>query len=163
MTKLTMSLSSRSFHWRAGAAALLLLALTAVHHAYGAYAFSTPWRLHIVYVAAPVAIAIAAALYFGSHRPDEPSGRIATWIGAVIILAFPVLAIGIFEGGYNHLVKNIVYFGLGEPTAIALFPPPTYEMPSDFFFEVTGIAQFPLGILTALFTLGLLRQASRGG
>ncbi|EHK58262.1 hypothetical protein, partial [Allomesorhizobium alhagi] len=67
MIELAMKLSSRSLQWRAGGAALLLLVLTAVHHAYGAYAFSTPWRLHIVYIAAPVAAAIAAALYLGSR------------------------------------------------------------------------------------------------
>lgn len=161
MIELAMKLSSRSLQWRAGGAALLLLVLTAIHHAYGAYAFSTPWRLHIVYIAAPVAAAIAAALYLGSRRPDEPSSRVATWLGAIIILVFPVLAIGIFEGGYNHVVKNVVYFGFGQPAAIALFPPPTYEMPNDFFFEFTGIAQFPVGILTAFLVLEMLRRGSR--
>jgi hypothetical protein len=29
-----------------------------------------------------------------------------------------------------------------------LFPPPTYEMPNDAFFELTGVLQFPLGLVT---------------
>ena len=48
---------------RTTAAALGTLALTALHHAYGAYAYGTPWRLHVVPVAAGTgAVVIAAAL-----------------------------------------------------------------------------------------------------
>ena len=30
-----------------------------------------------------------------------------------------------------------------------LFPPPTYEMPSDVFFEVTGVLQFLAAVVAA--------------
>lgn len=45
------------------------------------------------------------------------------------------------EGLYNHVVKNALYWiGLPGPWT-RLFPPPTYEMPNDLLFEVTGILQ----------------------
>jgi len=78
-------------------------------------------------------------------------------LAALLILLFPVAAIGVYEGGYNHVLKSLVYFIRGEGAARALFPPPLYEMPHDHFFEATGIAQFPLSIVTAVLTLPLLR------
>lgn len=51
-----------------------------------------------------------------------------------------------------------MYFVGGEETAVGIFPPPTYEMPSDFVFELTGVAQLPLSVLAAIYTLSLLRR-----
>jgi peroxiredoxin len=150
----------RQRHHRAGAATIALLALTGIHHAYGALAFGTPWRLHIVAIAAPVAIAIVAALHYGTAMSSRRAGQLATGFATLLILLFPVAAIGIYEGGYNHVLKNLVYFMRGEADARALFPPPLYEMPRDVFFEATGIAQFPLSIMTAVRTLPLLRGAA---
>ncbi len=147
---------------RAGAMAIAVLAMTTIHHVYGAVIYDTPWRLHIVYISAPVAVAIIAALGFGASREGTPAGRIASWLAIAAILAFPVALIGFFEGGYNHLVKNIVYFARGEEAMMALMPPSLYEpgtveMPNDVIFEMTGIAQFPLSIATLLAVLRLER------
>lgn len=147
---------------RAGVAVLALLALTGIHHAYGAFAFGTPWRLHIIAIAVPVAIAIVAALHLGTVKTGQPTGRVSTVLAAILILLFPVAAIGIYEGGYNHVVKNLVYFIRGEAVTRALFPPPLYEMPHDLFFEATGMAQLPLSIATAVLTLPLLRGPDGG-
>lgn len=85
----------------------------------------------------------------------------------------PVLAIGrmgafsaLVEGGYNHVVKNIVYFAAGEETTWQLFQPPLYdeheiEMPNDIFFEVTGILQFPLAVVAGLATIAMIRTLRR--
>ena len=153
------SLASRQR--RAGAAALAVLALTSIHHAYGAYAFATPWRLHILAIAAPVAIAIIAAFHYRAAMPERPAGRFLTTLAALLILLVPVAAIGIYEGGYNHVLKNLVYFIRGETAARTLFPPPLYEMPQDFIFEATGLAQFPLSIVTGVLALPLLRKTER--
>lgn len=147
-------------HVRAGVAAIALLILTSIHHAYGAYAFVTPWRLHILVAAVPAAILIAAALFYGSAMSGR-AARIATMAAAAFILLFPVAAIGFYEGGYNHVLKNVIYFVFGEAEALAMFPPPLYEMPRDFIFEATGIAQFPLAVAAAIRTLPLLRRAGR--
>lgn len=161
MTDLTMGLRPTNSYFRAGAAAILTLVLTSVHHAYGAVIYGTPWRLHILHFAIPAGVALVVLLLVGSARRNKPSGRLSTWAAVAIILVFPVAMIGLYEGAYNHALKNIVYFGLGEGLARAVFPPPTYEMPNDLVFELTGIAQFPLSIVSAVLAVGLLRGNRR--
>lgn len=161
MTNMTIAGGGPDTRFRAGSAALTVLALTCVHHAYGAAAFDTPWRLHIIFFAVPAAIVIVALLYIAGAYRHEPLGRMALWAGALLILAFPVAMIGFYEGGYNHLIKNIVFFAGGEETARNLFPAPTYEMPNDLIFEITGIAQFPLSVLTIIMTVAMLRGSRR--
>jgi hypothetical protein len=161
VTELSLHLSRRNAAYRANAAALALLALTAVHHVYGAVAFGTPWRLHVLAIVVPAAIAIFLALRASTAMDGHSAGRLWTVFAALVIFGVPVGVIGIYEGGYNHLLKNLVYFLGGETRALALFPPPTYEMPKDLFFEATGVAQFPLSIAAAVFTIRLLRGAGR--
>jgi hypothetical protein len=61
-----------------------------------------------------------------------------------LALAFPFAMIGLFEGGYNHVLKNVLYFGGATRDLLqALFPAPTYELPNNLLFELSGIAQFP--------------------
>lgn len=165
MTNLPMSYAAPSLHLRAGAGALLVLLMTSIHHVYGAVIYDTPFRLHIVFISVPVAMVIAATLYVGATRSDR-TGRIATWIGIAIVFIFAVAAIGVFEGGYNHVLKNLGFLGGGEQAVQALMPswlydPSAVEVPNDFFFEATGIAQFPLAIWTAVQTWRLARQTMR--
>ncbi len=117
--------------------------------------------MHVVYVAVPAAIVIVAALGLASLRRGLPIGRRAALFAVVAILVLPVVGIGLYEGGYNHVLKNVVYFAMGKEQALAMFPPPIYELPSDLFFELTGVAQFPLSILAAIRALALLREARR--
>lgn len=164
MTNLPMILSPTSLHRRAGTAAMLVLIMTSIHHVYGAVIYDTPFRLHIVFIAVPVAMAIAAALYVGATR-DDGVGRLATWVGIAIVLIFPVAMIGVFEGGYNHVVKNLGFLGGGEEAVKAMMPawlydPSAVEIPNDFFFEATGIAQFPLAVWTTVQTWRLARAVS---
>lgn len=155
---MTDSIAARvpaDFYRCAGFAALAVLALTTIHHIYGAIIYDTPWRFHIAIVAPVLALAIVRALYLGGSRQGTPSGKLWTMVAAALILIFPVGLIGLVEGGYNHLVKNLAYFAAGEPMARALFPAPAYEMPGDFLFEATGIAQLPLGLLAAWSALAI--------
>lgn len=145
MTDLVLPPRKATPAYAAGAAALAILVLTSVHHVYGAIVFETPWRMHILHAAVPVAIVIVVALAFSNR--DSLRGRLLGWLAIVVILVFPVGLIGLYEGGYNHLVKNVVYFAAGRDAALAMFPPPTYEMPDELLFELTGIAQFPLAVL----------------
>ncbi len=67
--------------------------------------------------------------------------------------------IGFFEGGYNHLVKNILFFGgAHQATLHQLFPGPEYEMPNDLWFEVTGILQFFIGLWAAYYLFKTWRE-----
>jgi hypothetical protein len=146
---------------RAALASIGVLVLTSVHHVYGAFVYATPWRLHILYGAVPAAVLIAGLFWLGHRRAGRRSGRFATAAAAIIAAVFPVAMIGLYEGGYNHLLKNILYFGgLGPDAFQALFPAPTYERPNDFFFEATGVAQFFLAIMAAAALVRLVRARS---
>jgi hypothetical protein len=65
--------------------------------------------------------------------------------------------IGFWEGGWNHLVKNAVFFTQGGDAARVLFPSPAYEMPSDPVFEITGVMQFVAALVAAWTLLRLVR------
>ena len=130
-----------------GASAAAVMGLTAAHHGYGAVRFDTPWRHHVVHFSIWVVAAIAVAV--GVHlRARRPEIRWAGMLGAgALILLAPVGWIGIFEGGYNHVLKNLLYFaGVAPETFGRLFPPPRYQPPTDWLFELTGVLQFPLGL-----------------
>lgn len=151
--QITVGERAGSAEFTAGASALFVLLLTSIHHAWGAAIYDTPWRLHIVFVSVPVAVVIAALLYVS--RSGGRWSALARWAAILVILVFPIALIGFWEGGFNHLVKNIVFFAQGETAARAVFPSPDVEMPNDIVFEVTGIMQFGAALL-ALWKLRLL-------
>lgn len=130
--------------------AVAVLLLTSIHHAYGAHVYGTPWRHHVVFVAVAAMLAMFGSLAVHRRDPSGPRGRLAWWAYVLTVLAIPVLMIGVFEGLYNHVAKDVLYFA-HAPTAwmTMLFPPPTYEMPNDLFFEVTGALHVVPAALTA--------------
>lgn len=158
MTGFVPSPSAANTHLRAGIPALLLLALTSIHHAYGAAILDTPWRLHVLYFILPVAALVAMLLSAGWYAPTGRSARLFTWAGAIVVLAVPIILVGYVEGGYNHVVKNIAYLIVSGDTFRAIFPNPPYKEPNDLFFEITGIAQFPLSVLATVMTVRMLRR-----
>jgi len=153
MTSLLSVATDPSCHLRAGAPALGVLLLTSIHHAYGAVIYHTLWRMHVAIVALP----LAALLIFLLRSENRAWLRVA----AILILLVPVIAIGMFEGGYNHVVKNVLYFAAGPDVARSVFSGSAYEMPDDAFFEITGILQFFLGAWTAVGALKIWRMTSR--
>jgi len=142
-----------------------ILLLTSVHHAYGAYIYATPWRLHAIVAAFAAAVLIgASAGVYGGYTGIRRT--IAFWILCAVTFGFPIAMIGFFEGGYNHLLKNVLYFGGASRELMqTLFPAPTYELPNSVFFEVSGVAQLIVAILCARhlyqFALERLGQRSR--
>jgi hypothetical protein len=161
MTDLSIPTRRHDRAWWAGAAALAVLALTSVHHAYGAVVFDTPWRLHVLILVLPIAIAIVLALQLGRTGRNPSTAGLAMRVAAALILVVPVAAIGLYEGGYNHAVKVLVYVLFGEAAARDHFPPPLYEMPSDVFFEVTGVAQFALALAAGVLAVRLWQDPGR--
>ncbi|MCP3101112.1 hypothetical protein LZ198_19745 [Myxococcus sp. K15C18031901] len=140
--------------WASGA----VLVLTSVHHAYGAYRYATPWRLHVVGIAVVAALGLMGALAWLRARPTGGSGWAATGLFALVTLAIPVGMIGAYEGLYNHLLKNILFFGGTSPALLLrLFPPPTYELPNDVLFELTGSLQVLPAVIAAQALLQFLR------
>lgn len=117
----------------------LLLLLTAVHHVYGAIIYHTHWRLHVLFVAIPVMLLVYLLDRLLRKYPDS-NPLLVCYLFSVLL--FPLLIIGLYEGVYNHLVKNIVFLVTGNNSFFRLlFPPPVYELPGDFWFEATGILQ----------------------
>lgn len=139
--------------------AYAILLLTSAHHAYGAYVYETPWRLHVIVPAVAVAILIGASV--GLYRRFDGAVRtIALWLFAAAAFVFPFAMIGLYEGGYNHVLKNVLYFGGASPELLAaLFPPPTYELPDSVIFELTGIAQLLLAVPGAIHLYKLVSES----
>jgi hypothetical protein len=154
--------SSRDAGGDATRSAITLLLLTSIHHVYGGYVYATPWRYHAVPVSVVTAVVILGALALWRRRPSALAGRIARIVFLLTTLAIPVISFGLFEGLYNHVVKNLLYFA-GAPAAVLarLFPPPTYEMPNDVFFEITGVLQVVPAALAAWSLYRILRPRQR--
>src|ERR1041384_6340374 len=113
------------------ATAVVTLILAAAHHLYGGIIYATPWRVHGAFVA----LALAGVIAWLHHRRAY---GLELALGAIAC----VLGIGLFEGLYNHVLKNALYLA-GAPRSVVLrmFPPPTYESPGDPVFELSGIGE----------------------
>jgi hypothetical protein len=157
----TTSNFSQEYLSRATWSALTVLLLTTVHHVYGAYVYDTPWRLHVAFVSGLTAAAIIGSLLVLRRHTDDVVGRIAFWTFVGVTCVLPVAAIGLFEGGYNHVLKDALYFAGGSTSLMTrMFPPPAYEMPNNAFFEITGVMQvFPASV-TGWFLYRLVRSRS---
>ncbi len=128
--------------------ALFALFLTSAHHAYGAYLYHTPWRYHVLLIAAPAALVIVGSQAVIRSDPTSPRATVARGVFALTTLALPVIAFGAFEGFYNHVMKNVLYFsGVSAAVMARLFPPPMYEMPNNLVFEITGVLQVVPAVL----------------
>jgi hypothetical protein len=118
--------------------------LTAFHHYYGSVVYHTPWREHVV-VGGGLVLLVCGVL-FQLYRRSRRKGFLVAYV-AVDLLAFG-LGIGLFEGLYNHVLKNILFFaGMNGATFRMFFPPPAYEIPGNWIFEISGCLQFFVGWL----------------
>ena len=136
--------------------ALGVLVMTSIHHAYGAIVFDTPYRWHIIFISIPVALVILAAAPVARGGGSAMISRVASWLYLGLVALFVIAAIGIYEGGYNHLIPNIQYvLGVEHPLREDL-----YKAPDDLFFQLTGIAQFVLAMLTARWLWKLVSSAN---
>jgi hypothetical protein len=135
------------------------LGLTTVHHVYGGVLYASPWRIHGAGVA--MAIGVLSFALFSVYRrcPDARLGRSAGWLLALVVLFFPVLATGVFEGAYNHVLKNVLFLlGTRESVLLRMFPPPVYELPNDAGFEISGIAQVIPAAFAAIATFRFVQE-----
>lgn len=147
---------------RALVAAIAVAVATSVHHAYGAVIYNTPWRYDAVAVSAGTIVLLVAALQLSRVVVGTVLGRAAWWtfwgVNAVVF----VLLLGVFEGLYNHVVKDVIYFG-GAPISVvrALFPAPKYELPNNWFFEITGVLQVVVATMAGIQLAKLLSHRPR--
>ncbi|WP_437640355.1 hypothetical protein [Sorangium sp. So ce854] len=127
---------------RAALAGVAVMVLTTVHHVIGAVIYSTPWRLHIALLSVPTIAVLLGALAVHRRCAPTTAGRAAFVVLAAALVLVPIVWIGVFEGFYNHVVKDALYFlAPGSPVLLRLFPPPTYVMPDNALFEITGVLQ----------------------
>lgn len=135
-----------------------LMIVTSIHHVYGAVVYHTPWRLHVLMVSIPVLIA-TMVLYRIVKNKEPHFKSIPYWIFFLVTLIPSVGLIGVYEGLYNHILKNLLFFGgAGNDLLQQLFPAPTYEMPNNVFFEITGIIQ---GVMVLPLIMELIKVKGR--
>ncbi|HEU4552122.1 MAG TPA: hypothetical protein VFS25_04780 [Chitinophaga sp.] len=127
---------------------VLVFLLTGFHHYYGGIVYHTPWRQHVV-LGGGMALLISVALFYLYRYRQQ---KIFLTLYLLLVFIMFGLGIAVFEGGYNHLVKIILYFGgLHLHTWRMLFPAPAYEVPGNFIFELTGVLQFFAGAMLFYF------------
>ncbi len=136
---------------------LATFGLTAVHHIYGGVIYHTPWRHHGAAAAAMLG-GLAYALYVLHRRGRSWAG----WTLSAVALVAAVAIFGVFEGAYNHVLKNVLYFGHApRGVLVRLFPSPRYELPNDALFEITGVAQVVPAALAAAASFSFVRALRR--
>jgi len=134
----------------------LVYIITTFHHLYGAVIYNTPWRRDVGTNGGIVLLVCAVFLYL--YR----TYRKRAYLLLYIILNFIVfeLGIGLFEGLYNHILKNTLFFGgLTFSKWRTFFPAPAYEIPDNFLFEITGILQFFAALVSMSYLLRLYRSS----
>ena len=135
-----------------------LMILTSIHHIYGAIIYQTTWRFHTLFISVPAIIFIALLSPFLLNRPSLKRSLLF-WIYCLIIVLVSIGLIGCYEGIYNHLVKDLLFYsGVDRAILLQLFPPPTYEMPNDFFFEFTGVLQAILAVILIIYFIRLMKS-----
>jgi len=113
--------------------------------------------MHVLFLSIPVIIVTAI---LNRLLNQHTGGRWALWLYWIVTLLASVILIGVFEGIYNHILKNILFFsGLPAGSMAKLYPQGTYEMPDNFFFEFTGMLQGIVAIPLVAWFIRLTRHA----
>ncbi len=147
---------------RAVLGAIAIFVVTTVHHVYGAYLYNTPWRLHAAVISGLATALISASLWLFRRHPGDAVGVVTYWVFIVVTLLVPFLCFGVFEGAYNHALKDALYFAHASPELMTrMFPPPTYELPNNAFFEVTGVMHVIPGFMTGYYIYRFFREEKR--
>jgi hypothetical protein len=140
---------------------VLIWVTTLVHHIYGALIYNSVWRIYFPLFVFPVILILTLFLQYLFLSKKRKSFKI-TFI--LFVAFFWILLVGIIEGGYGHLLKNILNW-LAYPKAKleTMFPPEFgnqsfFEQPNDWFFEISGISQLILGIFILYYLTKLTKR-----
>ncbi len=138
---------------------VLTYLLTTVHHVYSSTiiapdgsisgVFAGSWRAHgfLVFLV-PLLLGLGALLAYrrqGSRHWLHPCALLCGGVFTALI--------GVWEGGWNHLAKLVV-FALGLEGSYAYGPSwltefPAVQPPRDVFFEATGVLTLVFGLVNA--------------
>jgi hypothetical protein len=144
---------------KAGATSIALLILTALHHFYGGMVFGSAFRLHVAMFSVAATLALLAALLL--HRSARKSifGSILFWSLALFV-AVPAGLVGMAEGGYDHVLRDILYFSNASSQLMLKLFPSSYGFapPRNAPFEITGALQFFVGLLAFYYLFPSLRS-----
>lgn len=154
-----MSIQSRNVN-RIVLFSILLMILTAIHHYHASILYQSPWRLHVLQVSVVVIIItlLSFAIYYKWR--NTLLGKISLLL--LFIVTLSVCWIGIYEGFYNHIVKNIVFLiGLPESITSTMYPPDIYSPPSNLFYEITGAIQFGFTVMLIRYFYRYFKQRTR--
>ena len=156
--KSVVPVSSRYLRYSFIATAAVYI-VTAFHHLYGAKVYNTSWRKDVGINGGLILAACFIFLYlFNVYKK-----RVFLTLYTVISFIVFDFGIGIFEGLYNHVLKNILFFaGMPLSTWRKLFPAPAYEIPDNWLFESTGIIQFLVGLISIFYLLKIYKVRKTG-
>lgn len=141
-----------------GIALVAEYAITTVHHVYGGVIYRSRERLFVAPIAViPLLITLGFLYLYKRTR----SGVALTLFSSITTL-FWVITIGLFEGGYNHTFKDLLFLAKGpSTTTYKLYRPFLFfeyiYPPNDIFIETTGVLTLVAASFPALFTYRLLR------
>jgi len=151
--------SSRSLRYSFIATSAVYI-VTTFHHLYGAKIYNTPWRKDVGTNGGLILLICFIFLYLFNRYKKKVFLTLYT---AVSFIVFE-LGIGLFEGLYNHVLKNILFFsGMPLVTWRKLFPAPAYEIPDNWLFESTGILQFFVALISTFYLLKIYKNARKTG
>jgi hypothetical protein len=134
----------------------LVYIVTTIHHLYGARLYNTPWRKDVGINGGIILLLCFIFLYLYKVY------RKRVFLILYLAISFVVfdLGIGLFEGLYNHILKNILFFGgMSFSKWRTFFPAPAYEIPGNVLFESTGVLQFFVALVSAYCLLKLAKTA----
>jgi hypothetical protein len=116
--------------------------------------------MHGALFALAVALVLLAGFRALRGRATGPAGRAAWVLLAGLAVVTSVLGVGLFEGLYNHVLKDALFLGgASRELLLRMFPPPRYELPDDLWFELSGVLQVLPAAWTAREALLLARAA----
>lgn len=118
---------------------------TFVHHLYGGVVFDSAERT-VLAVVFSVAFLLTLLLYRLSAVR-----RWARWGYWATVAALWVVAVGVYEGGYNHALYGVLRLFDASGTVARLYPAGSDAVISnDVFFQGTGVLTFIAGIALAV-------------
>jgi hypothetical protein len=147
-----------SYLWSSLIATSIVFVVTAFHHFYGAAVYNTPWRRDVGVNGGVTLLVCFIFLYLYKRYKKK---IFLTLYSIISFLLFGLL-IGLFEGFYNHVMKNILYFsGMNIHTFRMLFPDPPYELPENFIFESTGVLQFFVALVSCYYLVKVNKKKKK--